>query len=49
MASPSQSFPSTPDSRTGVIIERTGDILAFTLNNPGHGNEVTGAMFENLG
>jgi methylglutaconyl-CoA hydratase len=46
MASPSQSVPSLPDAGTGVIIERTGDILTFTLNNPGHGNEVTGAMFD---
>ncbi len=46
MSSPSQSVPSSPDAGTGVIIERTGDVLAFTLNNPGHGNEVTGAMFD---
>jgi methylglutaconyl-CoA hydratase len=30
----------------GVIIERAGDILNFTLNNPDHNNEVTGAMFD---
>jgi len=30
----------------GVVIERTGDVLNFTLNNPDHGNEVTGAMFD---
>src|SRR5713226_10246039 len=46
MSSPSQSVPSSPEPGTGVIIERTGDVLAFTLNNPGHGNEVTGAMFD---
>src|SRR5207245_9352784 len=46
MSSPSQSVPSSPDAGTGVIIERTGDVLAFTLNNPVHGNEVTGAMFD---
>ncbi len=46
MASPSQSVPSSPDAGTSVIIERTGDLLTFTLNNPGHGNEVTGAMFD---
>jgi methylglutaconyl-CoA hydratase len=48
MSSPSQSVPSSPDAGTGVIIERTGDVLAFTLNNPGHGNEVTGAMFDTM-
>jgi len=46
MSSPSQSVPSSPEPGTGVIIERTGDVLAFTLNNPGHGKEVTGAMFD---
>jgi methylglutaconyl-CoA hydratase len=30
----------------GVLIERAGDVLNFTLNNSEHGNEVTGAMFE---
>src|ERR1700692_1796651 len=30
----------------GVVIERSGDILNFTLNNSEHGNEVTGAMFD---
>ena len=30
----------------GVIIERAGDVLNFTLNNSEHGNEVTGAMFD---
>jgi enoyl-CoA hydratase/carnithine racemase len=33
-------------AHAGVIIERAGDILNFTLNNPDHQNEVTGAMFE---
>jgi methylglutaconyl-CoA hydratase len=28
------------------VIERTGDVLTFTLDNPDHGNEVTGAMFD---
>jgi len=28
------------------VIERTGDVLNFTLNNSEHGNEVTGAMFD---
>jgi methylglutaconyl-CoA hydratase len=30
----------------GVLIERARDVLNFTLNNPGHDNEVTGAMFD---
>ncbi len=29
-----------------VEIHRTPDVLTFTLNNPDHGNEVTGAMFD---
>jgi len=30
----------------GLVIERTGDVLAFTLDNAEHGNQVTGAMFD---
>ena len=30
----------------GVIIERTPDVLTFTLDNSGHGNEITGGMFD---
>ena len=30
----------------GVEIERTGDVITFTLDNSEHGNEVTGAMFD---
>jgi methylglutaconyl-CoA hydratase len=30
----------------GVVIERAGEVLNFTLNNSDHGNEVTGAMFD---
>ena len=29
-----------------VLIERTGDVLSFTLNRPDAGNEVSGLMFE---
>jgi methylglutaconyl-CoA hydratase len=29
-----------------VEIQRTGDILSFTLNNPDQGNQVTGTMFD---
>jgi methylglutaconyl-CoA hydratase len=30
----------------GVVIERAGEVLNFTLNNSEHENEVTGAMFD---
>lgn len=30
----------------GVVIERAGDVLSFTLNNAEHENEVTGPMFD---
>jgi methylglutaconyl-CoA hydratase len=30
----------------GVHIERSPDVLTFTLDNPEHGNEVAGAMFD---
>jgi methylglutaconyl-CoA hydratase len=30
----------------GLVIERTGDVLTFTLDNADHGNQVTGAMFD---
>ena len=30
----------------GLVIERTGDVLAFTLDNAEHGNQVTGPMFD---
>ena len=30
----------------GVIIERAGEVLTFTLNNSENENEVTGAMFD---
>ena len=30
----------------GVVIERAGDVLNFTLDNSEHGNEVTGTMFD---
>jgi len=34
------------NASVGVDIERAGDVLNFTLNNSGQGNEVTGAMFD---
>jgi methylglutaconyl-CoA hydratase len=30
----------------GLIVERTSDVLTFTLNNTEHDNEVTGPMFD---
>jgi len=35
-----------PTTGSGVVIERTADVLTFTLDNSTHGNEVTGAMFD---
>jgi methylglutaconyl-CoA hydratase len=29
-----------------IVIEYAGDVLNFTLNNPEHGNQITGAMFD---
>ena len=37
--------PSTP-AAARLIIERAGDVLRFTLNNPQDGNKVTGPMFD---
>jgi methylglutaconyl-CoA hydratase len=33
-------------THVGVSIERKGDVLTFTLDNPEHGNQINGAMFE---
>jgi len=30
----------------GMVVERAGDVLTFTLDNPKYGNEVTGPMFD---
>ena len=46
MTSPSPSSPSCPSPKTGVVIERSPDVLTFTLHNPRHENEVTGTMFD---
>lgn len=46
MSARSSSAPPNPAAISGVVIERTGDVLTFTLDNPGHGNEVTGVMFD---
>jgi hypothetical protein len=42
----SASSSSGSSADTGVIVERAADVLTFILNNPAHGNEVTGAMFD---
>ena len=46
MPSKKSSTSSKPASPVGVAIERTNDVLTFTLNNAGSGNEVTGKMFD---
>lgn len=42
----SQPVGFSAESAPGVIIERAGDVLTFTLNNGGNENEVTGPMFD---
>jgi methylglutaconyl-CoA hydratase len=42
---PTSRGPSRPATDL-VEIERAGEVLTLTLNNPEHGNEVTGAMFD---
>jgi methylglutaconyl-CoA hydratase len=46
MAKNKSSDLSGTHTAVGVIIERTSDVLTFTLDNPQHGNQVTGAMFD---
>jgi len=46
MCPQSASAPTNPGAGTGVVIQRIPDVLTFTLDNPSHGNEVTGPMFE---
>ena len=46
MSPENSSAPAVTDPTKGVLIERAGDVLTFTLSNPDHGNEVTGAMFD---
>ncbi|HEV2117377.1 MAG TPA: enoyl-CoA hydratase/isomerase family protein [Terriglobales bacterium] len=45
VSAPKASRSSTP-AAAGLMIERAGDVLSFTLNNPQHGNEVSGPMFD---
>src|ERR1700687_5745276 len=37
---------SSPTAGKEVVIDRTADVLTFTLDNSSHGNEVTGVMFD---
>jgi methylglutaconyl-CoA hydratase len=39
---------SSPIPGNGVLIDRTADVLTFTLDNSSHGNEVTGAMMDDM-
>lgn len=41
-----QAEVSSAGASIGVVIERFGDVLYFTLDNSGHENEVTGPMFD---
>jgi enoyl-CoA hydratase/carnithine racemase len=45
MQSEKLNSPST-DTPAGLKIERAGDVLSFTLDNPAEGNRVTGAMLD---
>src|SRR5260370_35035489 len=38
--------PIVAPSPIGVLIDRTADVLTFTLDNSSNGNEVNGAMFD---
>src|ERR1700682_1300585 len=46
MTSRKPSVASSPTASKGGVIDRTADVLTFTLDNSGHGNEVTGVMFD---
>jgi len=46
MSNPSPSDLSSNASVELVEIAHAGEVLTFALNNPAHGNEVTGAMFD---
>ncbi len=46
MTSRKPNIASSPSTSNGVIIDRSTDVLTFTLDNSSHGNEVTGAMFD---
>ena len=40
--------PSEASTPPRVVIDHAADVLTFTLDNPGHGNEVTGAMLDDM-
>src|SRR5229473_8715566 len=46
MTSRKLSVASSPTAGKEVVIDRTADVLTFTLDNSNHGNEVTGVMFD---
>jgi methylglutaconyl-CoA hydratase len=46
MSNPPPSGQQSATSTPLVEIHRSPEVLTFTLNNPDHGNEVTGAMFD---
>jgi methylglutaconyl-CoA hydratase len=41
-----KSAASPPTSHPGLLIDRTPDVLTFTLDNGDHGNHITGLMFD---
>jgi methylglutaconyl-CoA hydratase len=43
---PEKPRPLSNPTVPGLVIERTDDVLTFTLDNAEHGNQVTGAMFD---
>ncbi|HSY30653.1 MAG TPA: enoyl-CoA hydratase/isomerase family protein [Verrucomicrobiae bacterium] len=43
---PSDKNSPSAETPPGLKIERVGDVLTFTLNNPAKGNNVTGAMLD---
>lgn len=43
---PSDKNPPCAETPPGLKIERVGDVLTFTLDNPDKGNSVTGAMLD---
>jgi methylglutaconyl-CoA hydratase len=46
MTSKKPHIDASPAAGNGVVIGRAEDVLTFTLDNSGRGNEVTGAMFD---
>jgi methylglutaconyl-CoA hydratase len=46
MPKPRSSMRPIAESHPGVLIEQDSALLTFTLDNAGHGNQVTGAMFD---